>query len=69
MTEERRPKPKKVDPKTGRYVSTLTPADVREIRRMFAAGYTTREIGEKFSIRTHSAYRIGKRLRWAHLKD
>lgn len=68
MTEERRPKPKNVDPKTGRFVSTLTPADVREIRRMYDAGYPTREIAAKFSIGQNQAWRIAKRIRWAHLK-
>jgi hypothetical protein len=45
----------------------LTEADVIEIRRLYAAGWLQREIGEKFGVRNKTVSKIVRLERWKHL--
>jgi hypothetical protein len=51
-----------------RATSHLTADDVREIRRLYAAGgVTMKQIGKKFGVHQVSVSHIVRRLRWAHV--
>jgi hypothetical protein len=47
----------------------LTEADIPEIRRLYDAGVSAKEIGEMFGVTRENIYFIGKRRAWKHVEE
>lgn len=46
----------------------LTEEQVREIRRLFKEGKTSKELGKQFGISTSAAFMVAKRQRYASIQ-